>query len=150
MPSPQLIRPLERAISGSIGLPHRVGLDLVHIPRIAQSLQAFGERFQRKLFTDHEIAYAASAPAHRDERFAARFAAKEATIKALQLGNAGVSWREMEVWREATGECTLRLHGRAAEIAAQAGLHPELTVCLSHDGDYAAAVVVARPRLTQQ
>lgn len=137
-------------MSGPMEPPARIGLDLVHIPRIRQSLASFGSRFERKLFTPHEIAYANSAAPHRDERFAARFAAKEATIKALGLSNEGVGWREMEVWREPGGECILRLHGRAAQLAAAAGLHTELMVCLSHDGDYAAAVVAARPRLTQQ
>ena len=130
--------------------PVRIGLDLVHIPRIAQSLAAFGARFERKLFTELEIAYANGAETHRHERFAARFAAKEATIKALQLSNAGIGWRDMEVWRLDSGECTMRLHARAAEIAVGAGLHTELMLCLSHDGDYAAAVVLARSRLTQQ
>lgn len=150
MDSDQLIQSLERAIGGSIEPPHRYGLDLVHIPRIAQSLAQFGVRFERKLFTEDEAAYANSAAPHRSERFAARFAAKEAAIKALQLSNAGVGWRELEVWRAPDGACSMRLHGRAAELARRAGLAPELAVCLSHDGDYAAAVVVARPRLTQQ
>ena len=150
MRAQQLIHALERAMTGPIEPSERIGLDLVHIPRIAQSLASFGARFERKLFTDAEAAYANSAPTHRNERFAARFAAKEATIKALQLGNAGVGWRELEVFRQDSGECTMRLHGRAAQFAAQAGLASELPACLSHDGDYAAAVVLARRRLTQQ
>jgi holo-[acyl-carrier protein] synthase len=150
MRSEQLIHSLEGAIPGSIGPAERVGIDLVHIPRIAESLQRFGKRFQHKLFTADEIAYCTAAPAHADERFAARFAAKEATIKALRLSNTGVSWRDMEVRRHESGECSLQLHGRAAAVAHDDGLHPELLLCLSHDGDYAAAVVMARRRLTQQ
>jgi holo-[acyl-carrier protein] synthase len=146
----QLIHALEGAITGSIGPAERVGLDLVHIPRIAESLNRFGVRFQNKLFTPDEIAYCVAAPLHADERFAARFAAKEATIKALRLSNTGVGWRDMEVVRRADGECSLHLHGLAATVAAADGLHTELMLCLSHDGDYAAAVVMARRRLTQQ
>ena len=150
MRAQQLIHSLERAIAGSIEPCERIGLDLVHIPRIAQSLSSFGTRFECKLFTEQEIAYASSAQPHRAERFAARFAAKEAAIKALRLSNAGVGWRELEVCRHADGECTMRLHGRAAQIATDAGLGTELLACLSHDGDYAAAVVVARRRQTHQ
>jgi len=148
--SEQLIHALEGAIAGSIGPAERVGLDLVHIPRIAESLSRFGARFQDKLFTPGEIAYCVAAPLHSGERFAARFAAKEATIKALRLSNAGVGWRDMEVLRRPDGDCSMQLHGRAAELALADGLDTELMLCLSHDGDYAAAVVIARRRPTQQ
>ena len=76
-------------------------MDLVHVPRIDESLRDFGERFAERLFTDAEIAYADSSPTERAARYAARFAAKEATIKALSLSEAGVDWRDMEVERAA-------------------------------------------------
>ena len=120
----------------------RLGIDLVHIPRIEESLRDFGQRFTQKLFTDAEVAYAQSSPTELASRIAARFAAKEATIKALSLSDAGVNWREMEVVRADDGACALVLHGKALEVAR--ALHiGRVLVCLSHDGEYAAAVVAA-------
>nr|WP_236589364.1 holo-ACP synthase [Ramlibacter aurantiacus] len=118
----------------------RLGIDLAHIPRIRESLARFGDSFEHRLFTPEEIAYARAAPALHAERLAARFAAKEATIKALSLADAGVNWREMEVVREADGHCHMRLHGRVLDIARTAGVD-RLLLSLTHDGDYAAAVV---------
>lgn len=120
----------------------RLGMDLVHIPGIAQSLARHGDAFERKLFTPDERAYANAAPAQRAQRFAARFAAKEALIKAIGLAEDGVSWCELEVVREADGACRVRLHGHALALARERGLDGFL-VSLSHDGEYAAAVVAA-------
>ena len=126
------------------GLPagSKVGVDIVEVSRIAQSLREFGERFEARLFTPHEIAYARAAAGQHAERLAARFAAKEAAIKALGFSDAGVDWREMEVRRDPHGACSLVLHGKAAALAAGAGVR-ELLLSLSHDGDYAVAAVVA-------
>jgi len=120
----------------------RLGIDLVHIPRIEDSLREFGERFTGRLFTTREIAYAQSSPHDQAQRLAARFAAKEAAIKALSLSDAGVNWRELEVERADDGACTLVLHGTALQAARTQGVG-QLLVCLSHDGEYAAAVVAA-------
>lgn len=120
----------------------RLGIDLVHIPRIEQSLAQFGDAFARKLFAAGEIAYCEGSPHDRAQRFAARFAAKEAAIKALSLSEAGISWREIEVVRADDGACSLALHGRVLEIASTLGIG-RCIVCLSHDGEYAAAVVAA-------
>lgn len=111
----------------------RVGIDLVQISRIAGSLDAFGERFLRRVYTDGELAYARRDP----ERLAARFAAKEAAKKALGL--EGVGWRELEVVREASGACELVLHGAARAAAGER----TLALSMSHEGDHAAAVVIA-------
>jgi holo-[acyl-carrier protein] synthase len=123
----------------------RVGIDLVMVSRIAESLERFGERFLRRVFTDGEIAYATAAPALTAERLAARFAAKEATIKALRLRDRGIDWRDIEVRRTATGFVELALRGAAREAAARCGAG-ELAVSLSHEGDFATAVVVTRVR----
>ncbi|TFZ01166.1 holo-ACP synthase [Ramlibacter rhizophilus] len=120
----------------------RLGLDLVHIPRIQESLERHGAAFERKLFSAAEIAYANASPAHRAARFAARFAAKEAVIKAVGLAEHGVSWREIEVVRDENGHCRLRLEGRTLALARERGTS-ELLLSLTHDGDYAAAVVAA-------
>ena len=111
----------------------RVGIDLVQISRIAESLATFGERFLRRVFTDGEVAYARGAP----DRLAARFAAKEAAKKALALD--GVSWRELEVVRHDSGACDLVLHGGARAAAGAAAL----ALSMSHEGDHATAVVIA-------
>jgi holo-[acyl-carrier protein] synthase len=119
-----------------------VGIDLVMVSRVEASLSRFGERFLRRVFTDGEIAYATASPAATAERLAARFAAKEAAIKAIGLTDIGVGWREIEVAREDSGRCRLILHGAARAAADEAGV-AELSVSLTHEGDYSAAVVLA-------
>ena len=121
-----------------------VGIDLVQVSRVEASLARFGERFLRRVFTDTEIAYATSSPARAAERLAARFAAKEAAFKALDLADdhGGIGWRQIEVTREQSGKCRLILHGAARAAADDAGV-AELSVSLTHEGDYSAAVVLA-------
>jgi holo-[acyl-carrier protein] synthase len=120
----------------------RVGIDLVRVSRIQQSLDRFGEHFLRRIFTEAEIAYATSAPAQMTERLAVRFAAKEAALKVLRPADEGIGWRDIEVQRAPSGACTLMLHGAAHSLARSAGLS-ELAVSLSHEGDYATAIVVS-------
>jgi holo-[acyl-carrier protein] synthase len=111
----------------------RVGIDLVQISRISGSLEAFGDRFLRRIYCAGELAYAG-----RDcERLAARFAAKEAAKKALGLD--GVGWRELEVVRQPDGACELVLHGAARAAAGERSL----ALSMSHEGDHATAVVIA-------
>ncbi len=118
--------------------PHlRVGVDLVRVSAVAESLQQFGDRFLRRVFTQGEIAYAMSAPALTASRLAARFAAKEATRKALRLD--GVGWRDIEVVRQPDGACDIQLHGVARAVG---GADP-LALSMSHEGDHATAVVIA-------
>jgi len=120
----------------------RAGVDIVQISRIDESLRSFGERFVQRLFTADEIAYAGSQPELAAQRYAARFAAKEAALKAFDLTHTGINWRDIEVVREPQGACHLQLHGKAARLAAplQGG---GTSLSLSHDGDYAIAVVFA-------
>ncbi len=119
-----------------------VGIDLVQVSRVAASLAQFGERFLRRVFTDGEIAYATASPALTAERLAARFAAKEATIKALGLAERGIGWRQIEVTRAALRHVSAVAPRRARDAAAEAGV-VELAVSLSHEGDYATAIVLA-------
>ncbi|MGE5453224.1 MAG: holo-ACP synthase [Acidobacteriota bacterium] len=116
-------------------------MDLVQISRIEKSVHQFGDRFIQRVFTPSESSYALAAPALQYERLAARFAAKEACIKALNLSEKGVNWRDMEVCKQADGSCTLILHGAAQGEARSRGI-THIQLSLSHDGDYAAAVVV--------
>ena len=119
----------------------RAGIDLVHVPCVRASLERFGDRYLTRVFTAGEIADAGIDPVRMPERLAARFAAKEAAIKALGLCDVGIAWTDMEVSRAADGRCTLRLHGAANRQAAALGAGA-MTLSLTHDGDYAAAVVV--------
>jgi holo-[acyl-carrier protein] synthase len=117
------------------------GIDIAEVPRIAASIQRFGGRFLRRVFTAGEIRYCES-KANRAERYAARFAAKEAAMKALGTGwNRGVRWRDIEVTREPGGRPTILFHGKAAEFAAELGAaHVALSV--SHTAEQAIAQVI--------
>jgi holo-[acyl-carrier protein] synthase len=119
-----------------------VGMDLIEIARIQASVDQFGERFLGRVFTRHERDYAGSSAPLQAERLAARFAAKEAALKALGLADQGVAWCDMEVFRQPDGRCELRLHDRAAELGRHSGLG-QTALSLSHDGGYAAAIVAA-------
>ena len=115
-----------------------IGVDLALVPRVRQIVERWDERFLRRVFTDDEIAYCRR---RRDPipHFAARFAAKEATLKALGTGmRMGVSWREMEVQRERGEAPTMVLSGRCRAIALAKGAR-EVLLSLTHDGDYALA-----------
>lgn len=121
-------------------IPTRLGFDLVQVSQVAESMERFGAAYETRLFTPLELEYAGCGDTERAERLAARFAAKEAVIKALKLGNEGVGWREIEVIKLADGDCEVALHGRAAELARRMGVERVL-LSLSHDGDYAGAFV---------
>ena len=117
----------------------RVGLDMMSVKDVQASLDEFGERFVDRLFSPAEQADALSVPALKAERLAARFAAKEAAIKAFDLSEAGVSWRELEVRCDDRGACRLHLHGKAALLA---GVR-EAALSLSQGRGHAIAVVMA-------
>jgi holo-[acyl-carrier protein] synthase len=115
-----------------------IGVDLVRIPRMRDVIGRWDDRFLRRVFTEAEIAYCR---ARRDQvpHFAARFAAKEAALKALGTGlRLGVRWRELEVRRERGQAPTLVLSGRSREIGLARGGR-RMLVTLTHDGDYALA-----------
>jgi holo-[acyl-carrier protein] synthase len=123
----------------------RVGIDLVAVADIEASLRAHGERYLRRVFTSREVEDSRTGEQISAERLAARFAAKEAAMKTLRIGDDALSWHDIEVRREEGGWVELALHGRAAELAAAAGVI-ELAVSLTHEGGYASAVVVAEIR----
>lgn len=117
------------------------GVDLVEVSRIARMLEEHGARFEQRVFTAGELAYAADKP-RRAEHLAARFAAKEAALKAIGTGwAAGIAWTEVEVVSEPDGRPVLRLHGKAAELASARGL-TTWAVSLTHTGTMAMASVV--------
>jgi holo-[acyl-carrier protein] synthase len=117
------------------------GIDIVEVPRIARSIERFGDRFLNRVFTAAEIRYCQS-KANSVERFAARFAAKESAMKAIGTGlRGGVSWRDFEVSREPGGRPTMVLHRKAAEVAqALGGRRYHLSV--SHTEEHAIAYVI--------
>ncbi len=117
-----------------------LGLDLVEVPRIQTMLEKSGDRFKERVFTADEIFYCDSC-AVPAIHYAARFAAKEAVAKALGTGLAeGVTWRDIEVRRDAKGLPTILLHGGALQKAAELGIR-EMRVSLSHTAQMAAASV---------
>lgn len=120
----------------------RVGSDVLSVKQVSDSVAQFGDRYLQRVYTEQEISWASGAPAVQAERLAARFAAKEATIKVLRPLGHQPDWRSMEVRRHAGGWCTMALSGHAATLAEKAGI-TDLAVSLTHDGDVAAAVVVA-------
>lgn len=117
------------------------GIDIAEVPRIAASIARFGERFLHRIFTEGEIRYCDS-KANRVERYAARFAAKEAAMKAIGTGwNHGVTWRDVEVSRMPGGRPTLTFHGKAAEFAARLGAK-HVALSLTHTAEHAIAQVI--------
>ena len=117
------------------------GIDIAEVPRIAEVIARYGDRFLRKIFTEGEIRYCSS-KANRVERFAARFAAKEAAMKALGTGwNHGVRFRDVEVSRQPGKRPTITFHGKAAEFAAKLGAK-NIALSLSHTAEQAIAQVI--------
>lgn len=117
------------------------GIDLVEVSRIAQLLDEHPDRFVARCFTEGERRYA-EASKRRAEHFAARFAAKEAVLKALGTGlTRGISWTDIEVTRDHAGAPGILLHGPAAEHAARLGIRRWL-ISLSHAGSFAMASVI--------
>jgi holo-[acyl-carrier protein] synthase len=117
-----------------------LGTDLIETKRVQESIARFGERFLERIFTAGEIAYC-TRKKNAAESFAARFAAKEAGAKALGTGiSRGVSWKEFEVKREASGKPSLHMSGRAAELAEAMGVR-RIQLSLTHSRELAMAVV---------
>jgi holo-[acyl-carrier protein] synthase len=116
------------------------GVDLCQVPRIRAAVERHGRRFLERVFTEREIAYAES-KANCYERFAARFAAKEAGMKAIGTGwRGGVRWRDFEVSNLPSGRPTLRFYGKAAEVAQKLGVQ-NIALSITHTSEQAMAIV---------
>lgn len=117
------------------------GVDVCEVARVRKALDSeHGQRFKERVFTAREIAYAEQR-ANRYERFAARFAAKEAGMKALGTGwRGGVRWHDLEVVNLPSGRPTLQLRGKAAEIARNIGVR-NIALSLTHTAEQALAIV---------
>ena len=117
------------------------GIDIAEVMRIRQAIQRFGDRFLGRIYTAGERRYCDS-KANRAERYAARFAAKEAAMKALGTGwNHGVRWRDCEVVRMPGGRPTIAFHGKAGEFAAKMGVK-NAALSISHTAEQAIAQVI--------
>jgi len=118
-----------------------IGTDLVMVKRIERALELWGERFQRKVFTAGEIQYCLK-KRNPAPSFAARFAAKEAFVKALGVGmRRGVHWKDVEVKRGPMGKPVLEISGRAREICEKQGIEG-FFLSITHDDEYSSAIVV--------
>jgi holo-[acyl-carrier protein] synthase len=120
----------------------RVGTDLVKVDEVADCVARFGDRYVGRVYTPHEVACCQGPPAVVAAGLAARFAAKEATIKVLRPAGHQPDWRSIEVRRAAGGWCDLRLTDEAARLADAQGIS-DLAVSMTHEAGMAAAVVVA-------
>lgn len=118
-----------------------LGVDIAEVPRIRAAIEKRGQAFLRRVFTSGEIAYCERFK-NKFERFAGRFAAKEAAMKALGTGwGRGVRWVDLEVVREQSGRPTLAITGEAGKIAAQLGVK-NIAVSITHTADQAFAQVI--------
>lgn len=119
------------------------GTDLAEVPRIRAAFERFGRRFQERIYTPAEIAYVERrGAATRFERYAVRFAAKEAGMKAIGTGyRRGVRWADLEVANLPSGKPTLKFHGVAADFAVRLGVR-NVALSLTHTKEIAMAVVI--------
>jgi holo-[acyl-carrier protein] synthase len=117
------------------------GVDLAEVDRVRQAIERHGQRFIERIYTPAEIAYA-QRKANRYERYAARFAAKEAGMKAIGTGwKRGVRWRDFEVINLPSGRPTLLFHGVAAQFAESLGVR-NIALSLTHTSVQAMAIVI--------
>jgi holo-[acyl-carrier protein] synthase len=117
------------------------GIDIAEVHRIRESVERFGDRFLRRVFTEREVRYCEK-KVTRFESYAARFAAKEAGMKALGTGwSHGIRWRDIEVVRPQGQRPTLQFHGEAAAVAAKLGTK-NIALSLTHTAEQAVAHVI--------
>ncbi len=118
-----------------------LGTDLVEVARITKSISSFGSKFTHRVFTESERTYSES-KANSNERFAARFAAKEAAMKALGTGwSGGITWTQLEVSNDVEGKPTMILHDTARTLADSLGVR-RVWISLTHTAQFASAVVI--------
>jgi holo-[acyl-carrier protein] synthase len=117
------------------------GIDLAEVTRVREAIERYGDKFVQRIYTPLEIAYV-ERKANKYERYAARFAAKEAGMKAIGTGwRKGVRWHDFEVVNLPTGRPTLRLHGVAAEVASKLGVE-RIHLSLTHTAEQGMAFVI--------
>lgn len=119
-----------------------VGIDLVQVSQVAQTLARLGDSYVNRIWTPDEIAHCRAQPAIAAARFATGFAAKAATLKALRLNDEGLDLRNINTRLSESGSWELELKGKAGELAQAAGWQ-SWSLSVSQEGDYATAVVAA-------
>ena len=124
---------------------YRVGIDLTDVSQVADAVARFGGRYLNRLYTTHELACARRGTTFDPQSLAARFAAKEATIKVLRPTGAQPPWTSIELRRLPTGACEIALSGPAAAMARSEGI-TSLAVSVTHEATMAASVVIATCR----
>jgi len=118
-----------------------IGIDLAEVDRIRSAIERHGQRFIDRIYTEKEIAYV-ERKANKYERYAARFAAKEAGMKAVGTGwKRGVRWRDFEVTNLPSGRPTLQLYGEAAKFAEQLGVR-NIALSITHTAAEGMAIVI--------
>jgi len=127
----------------------RVGIDLVSVDSVRESIREHGDRYLKRIYTEGELSDCHTPQGIVAERLAARFAAKEATLKVLRPVDEGIPWRTIEVVRQGAGWVEVELSGRAADLAAEGGLS-DFALSISHEADYASAIVIAELDLRDQ
>ncbi len=120
-----------------------VGVDVQAVGEVESSLEEFGDRYAQRIFTEHELASCQGDSHRRASGLAARFAAKEAVLKVLDITDVAPPWKTIEVHRGDGGRPEIVLHGEASDLARHHGVR-DIVVSLSHSGGVAAAAVVAR------
>jgi holo-[acyl-carrier protein] synthase len=130
-------------------MARRVGIDLVSVNAVRDSIREFGDRYLKRFYTEAELRDCDTGQGIVAERLAARFAAKEATLKVLRPGDEAIPWRTMGVVRHGPGWVTVELSGRAATLAAESGLR-DFELSISHEDNYASAVVIAEVDLSNR
>ena len=119
---------------------HFIGIDIVEIARIEKAIGCWGERFLHRVYTVQELELCR----HKVPSLAARFAGKEAVVKALGISK-GINWKEIEILSNASGKPLVHLHGKAQNQAKNLDLD-SFTISLSHSKEHAIALVTAETK----
>jgi holo-[acyl-carrier protein] synthase len=120
----------------------RVGIDLVSVDAVRESIRDHGDRYLERIYTQRELDDCRDAERIAPERLAARFAAKEAALKVLRPDSRAIPWHTIQVIRDPSGWVELQLSGQAERLAAEEGLSG-FALSIAHEQGYASAVVVA-------
>ena len=120
---------------------HCIGVDIIEIARIERVIARWGESFLHRVYTDLELRLCRK----KLSSLAARFAGKEAVIKALGPKNKGIGWKEIEILSDSSGKPSVRLYGKAQNQAHSLGLD-NLAISLSHSKEYAVAFVIGETK----
>jgi len=116
-----------------------IGIDIIEIERIKESVDKFGDHFLNKIFTDNELEYCMS-KANKYQHLAARFAAKEAVSKALATGwDKDFNWKSVEIYNELSGEPYVTLTGKMSNLL---GDDKELKITMSHSNHYVTCFAI--------